>query len=306
MQWLIGIDGGGTKTVGCAADVTGRILGRVETGPGNYHTAGLENFRKNIADIVEKLAVHCCLRTDDLQVISLGLAGADRSGDEKTLVGELAKLGLSCHYLVNSDAKAALVAGLGKEEGIVLIAGTGSIAYGINSQGHVIRAGGWGHLASDEGSGYAIGRQALVRTIKAEEQRDLATVLLPMIMKQLAVHTWDELIGFINRPLLTKAEVAALASVVAAAAQAGDATAVEILNQAGAELARLVQSVIHRGFGTSGFAQVCVYGSVVKKIPLVRRRLAAALTGQAVMVSSEKEPVEGAVSIGIEWLRKSR
>ncbi len=156
MQWLIGIDGGGTKTVGCAADVTGKILGRVEKGPGNYHTAGLDNLKRTIAGIVDDLAANCCLRKDGLKVVSLGLAGADRIKDKEIVVGELAKLGLSCHYLVNSDAKAALVAGLGKAEGIVLIAGTGSIAYGINGQGNVVRAGGWGHLASDEGSGYAI------------------------------------------------------------------------------------------------------------------------------------------------------
>ncbi len=144
-----------------------------------------------------------------------------------------------------------------------------------------------------------------MRGIKAAEQRDQATVLLPLIMKHLGVHNWDELIGFINRQTLTKADVASLAPVVAAAAQAEDMVAVDILSQAGDELAELVKSVIRRGFGTEGLFQVCVYGSIVNKIRLVRRRLEAALAGQAVIVPSEKEPVEGAVCIGIEWLRKS-
>jgi N-acetylglucosamine kinase-like BadF-type ATPase len=306
MHWLIGLDGGGTKTIGCAADLTGKILGRVEKGPSNYHTAGLVNFKAVIASIVDELAVSCSLGKDDLLVVSLGLAGADGLRDKGIITNALVELGLCCHYLVNSDAKAALVAGLGKAEGIVLIAGTGSVAYGINKQGSVTRAGGWGHLASDEGSGYWIGRQALVRGIKAAEQRDKATVLVPMIMAYLGLQSWDELNGYINSRSTSKADIASLAQVAAAAAQVEDIVATEILSQAGDELASLVESVMARGFSPGEPVSVCMYGGIVNNIPLIRQRLAVVLAGSAEIVPSIEEPAAGAVCIGLEWVRDNK
>jgi len=303
MHWLIGIDGGGTKTVGYAADLTGKILGRVEKGPGNYHTAGLVNFKAVIGCIVDELAVNCSLSKHDLKVISLGLAGADGIRDKDIIANTLAELGLSCYYLVNGDAKVALVAGLGKAEGIALIAGTGSVAYGINKQGHVTRAGGWGHLASDEGSGYWIGRQALVRGIKAAEQREKDTVLVPMIMEYLGLQNWDEMNGYINNRATSKADIASLAIVVATAAKDGDMVAAEIISQAGDELAGLVKSVIARGFSPGERVSVCMYGSIAQNIPLIRQRLDVVLAGSAEIVPAVKEPAAGAVYIGLEWVR---
>lgn len=302
MQWLIGIDGGGTKTVGCAAGLTGKVLGRVEKGPGNYHTTGLTNFKAAIAGIVYELAANCGLAVDDLAVISLGLAGADRLRDREIIMAALEELGLGCHYIISSDAKAALVACVGKEEGIVLIAGTGSVAYGINQRQEVIRAGGWGHLASDEGSGYAIGRKALVRGIKAQEQRDKATVLISLIGAHFGLRDWDELIGFINNTALGKADVASLAPVTAAAARAGDMVALEILQEAADDLAGLVESVLLRGFKNEEPVPVCIYGGITENIELVRERLAIRLQGKAVLVSATREPAEGALEIGRVWL----
>ncbi|WP_169716810.1 BadF/BadG/BcrA/BcrD ATPase family protein [Sporomusa acidovorans] len=305
MQWVIGIDGGGTKTVGWAADLTGRILGQAEKGSGNYHTTGLPNFKAVIAGIVDELAGSCRLRKDDLQVISLGLAGADRLKDKQIITQALSELGLSCRYLVNSDAKIAMVAGLGKAEGIVLIAGTGSIAYGLNRQGEVFRAGGWGQLASDEGSGYAIGRQALVRGIRAAEGRDKTTGLLPMIMEYWGLASWNEMIGYINAPAITKAAIAALAPLVAVAAERQDEVAQEILWQAGDELACLVESVIKRGFHQQGSIPVCIYGGIISNIPLVRRQVEAALAGKAVIVVPQTKPVAGAVRFALNSISGS-
>lgn len=306
MQWIIGIDGGGTKTVGWAADIKGKVLGQVEKGPGNYHVTGVAEFSAVIAGIIDELAVNTGRQKEDLLVVSLGLAGADRGNDRKIIGSALAELGLSCHYLINSDAKIALVAGLKKAEGIVLIAGTGSIAYGINEQGAVIRAGGWGQLASDEGSGYDIGRQALVRGIKAAEGRGKATVLLDKIIKYLKLTSWEELIGYINNKAITKADVAALSQVVTDAAAQRDLVAYEILQQAGEELAGLVKSVISRGFSNEKPVQVCVYGGIVSHVPLVCKHLAASLAEQAEVVIGQDQPVTGAVRLGLAWLADNR
>ncbi|MDF2568724.1 MAG: N-acetylglucosamine kinase [Sporomusa sp.] len=303
MQWIIGIDGGGTRTVGWAADLEGKILGRVENGSGNYHTTGLPNFTAVMAGVIDELAVGCNVKKTDLQVVSLGLAGVDRISDKQIILETLTQLGLPCQYLVNSDAKIAMVAGLGKAEGIILIAGTGSIAYGINKQGEIIRAGGWGHLASDEGSGYAIGHQALVRGIRSAEGRDKATILLGMIMENLSLKSWDEMVGTINSPAMSKAKVASLAQLVAAAAAQGDQVASEILMQAGNELASLVESVIIRGFSQRELVQVCIFGGVVSNIPLVRKQVEELLADKAIIVSSQSQPVAGAVSLALEFTK---
>ena len=306
MQWIIGIDGGGTKTVGWAADIKGKVLGQVEKGPGNYHVTGVAEFTAVIAGIIDDLVVSCGRQKENLLVVSLGLAGADRENDRKLIGSALAELGLSCHYLINSDAKIALAAGLKKAEGIVLIAGTGSIAYGINKQGAVIRAGGWGQLASDEGSGYDIGRQALVRGIKAVEGRDKATILLDKIMEYLKLASWEELIGYINNRTTTKADIAALAQVVTDAAAQHDQVACEILQQAGEELAGLVKSVISRGFSEEKPVQACVYGGIVSNVPLVCNHLSAALGEQAEVIVGEDQPVAGAVRLGLAWIEENR
>ncbi len=303
MQWIIGIDGGGTKTVGWAATITGKVLGQVEKGPSNYHSTGLANFTAVIAGIIEELAVSCRLKKSDLLVVSLGLAGADRLSDQEIISKALAELDLGCYYLVNSDAKIALVAGLGKAEGIVLIAGTGSIAYGINEEGTIIRAGGWGHLASDEGSGYDIGRQAVIRGIRAAESRDKTTVLLNRIMESLQLHSWDELIGYINNQTTAKADIAALAQLVADAAARQDQVAIEILRQAGEQLAGLVESVIRRGFTREKLVQVCMYGGIVNNIPLVRQRLEEVVVNKAKLVACANQPVVGAIELGLAWVQ---
>lgn len=303
MQWMIGIDGGGTKTVGWAADIKGKVLGQVEKGPSNYHVTGVAEFSTVIARIIDDLATSCGRQKEDLIVVSLGLAGADRENDRKIIGSVLAELGHSCHYLINSDAKIALAAGLKKAEGIVLIAGTGSIAYGINKQGVAIRSGGWGQLASDEGSGYDIGRQALVRGIKAAEGRDKVTVLLDKIIEYLKLTSWEELIGYINNRTTTKTDIAAVAQVVTAAAAQHDQVACEILQQAGEDLAGLVKAVISRGFSEEKKVQVCVYGGIVSNVPLVRKHLAAALGEQAEVIIGEDQPVAGAVRLGLAWLK---
>lgn len=302
MKWLIGIDGGGTKTVGFAASLDGTVLGRVEYGPANYHTVGTAAVGTVVIAIAEALSRQCVLAMADLRLICLGLAGADSPLDCQILRQSLAAC-LDSPFVLYSDAQIALAAGLGKPEGIVLIAGTGSIAYGIDAAGRSVRAGGWGQLASDEGSGFAIGRAALRAAIRAAEQRAPQTVLLPMILDWYGLKNWDELIVFINNYNTGKAKIAELAKVTAEAAEAGDGVAAGILCSAGDELAGLVLSVINRGFSAQSAIKVCTYGSIINKIVPVRRQTCATLAGRAELTAPEREPAEGALLLGIQYLQ---
>jgi len=306
MKWMIGIDGGGTKTTAIAGDMAGGVLGRVEKGPANYQVIGLAAFQTLVGEIVAELSSACRLDRSDLQVISLGLAGVDRVRDRELIAAALGELKLGCPYVVNNDAVVALTAGLGKREGIVLVAGTGSIACGVNAQGGAIRAGGWGHIIGDEGSGYDIGRQALVRGVKAWEGRDKPTVLLAKIMEYIKVDSPDGVIGFVYHPAGGKTAMAALSEVVAAAALEGDAVAREILVAAADALAGLVESVISRGFPAGQVVPVCTYGGVINHIPLIRQRIATQLAGKAQLVAADREPALGALQLGHEYWKSRK
>ncbi len=304
MRWIVGIDGGGTRTVACAADLSGRVLARAEGGPANYHTVGLPAFADLVAGLVADLARAAALDQTGLALVSLGLAGADRDHDRRLLLAALDRLGLGCPFLIDSDARIALAAGLGERgAGIVLIAGTGSIAYGLTAKGEVVRAGGWGHIVGDEGSGYDIGRQAIARGLRAHEGRDIPSVLLDKIIARLGVADQAGLIAFVYSPATAKADIAALAATVAEAAADGDRLAAAILADAADDLAALVLSVIARGFPGTGPVPVATYGGLLLACPRLRDRIAARLAGRAELLPPGPEPVMGALKIGYEYLR---
>lgn len=302
MEWVLGIDGGGSKTRGWAADRNGKVLAKVEKGPSNHHVIGLVKFRQLILDMLDEFATWG-LECSDLQFITLGLAGMDRQQDKVNIGTTLDELGLKGRYLLCNDAEIALAAGVGKLEGIVAISGTGSIAYGVNAQGECFRAGGWGHVVSDEGSGYYIARQALVRSIKAAEGLEQPTVLLTDILAFLQIASFDDLITFIYHPQTTKNQLAILSKVVANAAAAGDAVAMDILNDAADQIIALIEAVIARGFATAPEIKLVLFGSILQKISPIRERVIAKLQDKADIICSEADPVSGAIMLALQALK---
>jgi N-acetylglucosamine kinase-like BadF-type ATPase len=304
MNWVIGIDGGGSKTIGCAVDGNGKLLATIEKGPSNHHLIGLERFRILMQELLTEFEERYGLKEEELEFVSMGLAGVDRPIDKILISKVLDDVGLEGKYMVSNDAEIALAAGVGKLEGIVLISGTGSIAYGVNKEGQSFRAGGWGHLVSDEGSGYYIAKEALARGIKAHEQLEQPSVLLENVLAYLKLRDLDELIGFIYEPKRTKGEIAALTTVVCDAAQQGDQVAINILEDAGDQLGCLVESVLKRGFQPQDEVKVTLNGSILQRIPLVRQRVSERLANKATVVYSEAKPVEGAIHLALKAIKR--
>src|ERR1700750_3102140 len=155
---VLGIDAGGTKTVCLLADEHGAIVAEGR-GPGaNRHTAGELAVEKVLHEAMEDAI-------GDLAVapaaVCLGIAGVDRDDEMRTVRAIMRRIGYKSRVLVVNDALTGLVAGARDEPGIAINAGTGSIVYGRNASFEAARAGGWGHMIGDEGSGYWIGREAL-------------------------------------------------------------------------------------------------------------------------------------------------
>src|SRR5688572_17153569 len=171
---VLGIDAGGSKTVCLLADAAGQVLAEGR-GPGaNLQSAGELEAEKVLDQVMEAALGDRDIRPD---VVCLGMAGVDREDDARVVRGMIRRLTRGSRVLVVNDAFVALVAGAGPSPGIVVIAGTGSIAYGRNAQWVATRAGGWGHAIGDEGSGYWIGRHAMTAVVREVDGRGPATRL---------------------------------------------------------------------------------------------------------------------------------
>src|SRR5437899_1484782 len=171
---VLGIDAGGTKTVCLLADERGVILSEGRGSGANLHAAGELAVEKVLHEVMETAIGD---RAIEPAAICLGIAGVDREDEAQIVRGIMRRIGHRSRVLVVNDALIALVAGAQDAPGIVIIAGTGSIAYGRNAAGEAARAGGWGHMIGDEGSGYWIGREALAAVMRAGDGRGPATRL---------------------------------------------------------------------------------------------------------------------------------
>ena len=236
--YYLGVDGGGSKTLAVIVDAQGRECGRGRAGSANYASVGVEQALQNIHDAIQQASreVPCAF---PLTKAWLGLAGIDRSSDAALFSSYLREL--ADFVLVTNDAE-LLLSVLGKEAGIVLIVGTGSIALARAQDGTVTRVGGWGHILGDEGSGYDIGRRGLQAAVRAADGRGKATLLLAHVLQSWQLHTAEDILEVVYT-VDSKAKVAQAAAFVTQAARQGDQVALEIIEQAADELALLVQTV---------------------------------------------------------------
>ena len=240
---VLGIDAGGTKTVCLLADESGTILSEAR-GPGaNLHAAGELAVEKVLHELMERAI-------GDLTVvpaaICLGIAGVDREDEAQVVRAMMRRIGYKSRVLVVNDALIALVAGAGDEPAIVLIAGTGSIAYGRNGSGEAARAGGWGHMIGDEGSGYWIGREALAAVMRGADGRGPETGLAGEILAHFNVSDVSRLPRIVYDRESPRMSVAALGPIIQRVASEGDAVATRILERAAEELVLAAQSVTMR------------------------------------------------------------
>ncbi len=237
-EYYLGVDGGGSKTLAVIVNERGEEIGRGLANGANYNAVGLEAAVEHVYTAVAQAtrSAGCQL---PLRKAWLGLAGIDRQADHDLLQPHLR--GLAELVLLTNDGE-LLLAGLEKAVGVVLISGTGSIALGRDSSGRKARAGGWGHILGDEGSGYAIAQQALQAVVRASDGRGPQTALRERILRAWNLHDTDELIGEIYGEQ-DKAKIASISSWVMITARAGDQVAAGIVQQAAKELALAVHVV---------------------------------------------------------------
>ena len=185
---VLGIDVGGTKTVCLLADDDERVIAEGREEGANLQGAGELALEKVLHSVMEKTLDGTGVVPS---AICLGIAGVDRASDEAVVRSIMSRIGYKARILVVNDALIALQAGVGDAAGIVIVSGTGSIAYGRNDAGEASRAGGWGYVLGDEGSGYWIGRLALRAVVRHADGRGRVTSLTPRLLAHFGVRARD-------------------------------------------------------------------------------------------------------------------
>ena len=294
---VLGIDAGGTKTVALLADESGQIVGEGRAGGANLQTEGELQVEKILHDVI----VHAMAsRRSPPEAVCLGMAGVDRESDGRVIRGIMQRLGFRQNTLIVNDALIALVAGAGASPGVVVISGTGSIAYGVSHRGFAARAGGWGPTLGDEGSGYWIGRRALEAVVRDVDGRGPKTALTDRVLEYFSLPRPELLISEIYHQPHGRRAIASLAPIVDAARADGDLVAGEIMIDAADELAKAAASVITRLEMRGEQFPILLAGGMLKRSEWlsaeIERRMAEVAPRSEVLPLMH-EPVMGAVRL---------
>ncbi len=300
VRFLIGVDGGGSKTLALVADAAAlqapsesRVLGRGLAGPSNYHAVGLA-----AASAALETAIAAAIEAagEDpgsaaVGALCLGLAGLGRPEDCAVMRRWATERFAGAQVTIVNDAQLVLAAGTPQGWGIALISGTGSLIYGEDSTGRCARAGGWGYLLGDEGSGYAIGLAALRAIARAADGRGPQTALTAAVLEAWELARPQDLIAAVYQGSVGRAEIASLATLVDGIAGAGDRitcdpVAGEISAEAGRELALALKAVAQQ-LALEGAIPCALAGSVLVQGQSVR----AALLTSADAMDLKLEPV---------------
>jgi N-acetylglucosamine kinase-like BadF-type ATPase len=303
--YVLGLDGGGSRTLCVILDEDGREISRGQGGPSNHQSVGVEAAKQAIHDAVTTTLD--AIGNPVLEAACWGMAGFDRPEDEDIIKEMAQALMPEVDVEVVHDSTIALVGGTrGKRVGVVIIAGTGSIAVGYHPSGRVARASGWGHLLGDEGSGYYIALRGLNAATRAHDGRGPMTTLIDRLPRAINVSTLEDLANRIYLEGWTAPEVANLAPVVLKAADEGDEQAMQIVKDAAMELALAARVVIETLEMVHETFEVVLSGGIFKGSPriveIIQKELSE-VNPQAGVILPRQEPVIGAGLIALEVVR---
>lgn len=242
MTWL-GVDGGGTRSCALAVDAQGRKLAAVEGPPGLVDPQEPSATAAVVAELARRAAQSAGTPLP-LEGLWAGLAGAGQEGPRRAVEAALEAAGVARRIGVGTDVEAARADAFGEGPGILLVAGTGSVALAVNPRGERVTVGGWGSALDDEGSGYRIGLDGLRAVVRSADGRAPETSLGRALLQQTGAASPMELVAW--TAAAAKRDVAALAPTVVGAADAGDAAAARVVRKALDALQELLEAVLAR------------------------------------------------------------
>jgi N-acetylglucosamine kinase-like BadF-type ATPase len=295
MKYMIGVDGGGTKTLALLADMDGHVLARGVSGPSNYNAVGFEVACEALTNAINSARKD---NPGEIAALCLGLAGAGRQEDINPFYNWATENFPNTAVKVVNDAEILLMAGSLNGPALAMVCGTGSIVYGRTAAGELIRSGGWGYLFGDEGSGYAIGVAALRAVMQAYDGRGPSTSLTELVLERRGLSSPQDLIRNIHGAESPRLEVASLADLVEQAAVGEDAVAIAILEEAAQELARNLATVYPK-LGASAIPLILTGGAILngERLQKELHRTCETLGLKFSVVHHVPEPAAGAVQL---------
>lgn len=292
-RYFLGVDGGQSSTSALVGDESGQIVGVGRAGPCNHVSTAESHarFRDAIGGAVRTALQATGLAEVRFMGACLGLSGGP--ADKEALVREIV---MAEHYRITNDAVIALLGATAGEPGVIAIAGTGSIAYGRNAEGHTARAGGWGYVFGDEGGAFDLVRQALRAALRHEEGWGHATALREALLEATGATDMNDLLHRFYTPEFPRPRIASYSKLVDQAARQGDAIAREILLGGAQALASFVAAVRRQLFHRGELARTSYIGGVFQS-DILRERftLLAALEGDAPVHPPAFGPAAGAL-----------
>jgi N-acetylglucosamine kinase-like BadF-type ATPase len=303
--YYLGFDGGGTKTDCILVDASGAQLARATAGPSNPLRAGYAKAWFTLSDAADVVLERQHVKADDILGICAGIGGAGRDSVAKRIATFLQAGFPNAAVSVTTDLAITLQAAVGDGEGIILVVGTGSGAYGRDAGGEIARAGGRGPWFSDEGSAFDIGRRALAAVVRAEEGRAEKTVLSEQVLAWLGCNDWNRVLDWVvKNPDDVFPRIFPL---VAKLGDAGDPVSREILSSAAESLAELASSVLKKLKMTDRDVHVAKAGGALGRSRFFDAAIDAGLqrvAPRARVVILQEKPAEAAAQLAIRLGRR--
>jgi N-acetylglucosamine kinase-like BadF-type ATPase len=303
-KYIIGIDGGATKTTAVISDISGNILAELSGGPGNFLIIGVDKVAKTISDLILDVCNQAEVNSQNVEIVYIGLTGAGREADAEKMKNALnefwnARYSFSLkNVIVTSDARIALEGAFSGNSGIILIAGTGSIMFAKDRNEEIHRVGGFGRFIGDEGSGYSIGRCGLSAIAKSFDGRFPETKLTEIIAQNFSIHSAEDLINAVYKEGF---DLALVAPFVIQCAEEGDEICREILRKEVDELVLHVKAIKNKIKLKT--VSVAFIGGLISSenyfVKLLRKNIMQKVEGITV-VNPEHPPAYGAVLLGME------
>ncbi|HKD82157.1 MAG TPA: BadF/BadG/BcrA/BcrD ATPase family protein [Candidatus Angelobacter sp.] len=297
MPLYLGIDAGGTKT-DCAVSNGAELLGQATGASCKLARVGKDRGRENLQSVIHQACDVAHVAPNEVQHVCIGMAGASLAEAVHWAQQTIRELTPDSTIYVAGDHVIAHRAAFGISPGVLVIAGTGSIAFGRNQNGETARAGGWGPNISDEGSAFWVGREAVASALRSFDY-GVTQGLIATIAEHWKVAP-EEVIRLANS---SEPRFAELAGPVALAAEQGDPQAREIADRAGKALAGLSSAVIQKLWPQGGTVPVALSGGVLQGSALVRQAFKEAMRVQqphAAVSFAYVRPVLGALEIAAQ------
>ncbi len=309
-KYLIGIDGGGTKTHGVISTLEGEVLSEAFKGSANFQMLGVEMVAKLLVGLIYELINSANCKISDVELVVIGITGAGREKDKERIYtgiidyAKVENLPLP-ELIIETDARIALEGAFMGEPGVILIAGTGSVMFAKDVNGQIHRVGGWGRFLGDEGSAFVIGREALRAVAKYVDGRGRETILKRLIFEEFNL---ADLMQIVSEIYLGKFDIAKVAPIVMKAAELGDEVAIKILDDACVELLAHIEAVLKKvEFGEK--VNLALIGGVLQSDNYVSRKLRNMIAQgfpKINLVNPASSPAYGAVIYGKNLIKKQK